>query len=327
MSAETPFVSVVVCTRNRPQALRRMLESACRLEIPAGIAWELIVVDNGNGEEASGVATEFAARLPIRAVREPTPGLGNARNRGVAAAQGRYICWTDDDVMLAPGWLAAYCDAFLRHPEAAVFGGKVIPRLEPSPTTAWFQPRMKHWPLAGPVAYRDFGDSELPLAPRVDRLPWGANFAVRAFEQKAIRFDPGVASLGDETDMICRLLIAGATGWWVPTSLVTHVIPPERQTRDYLLAYYRTAGAMAAYFHVRDRDLNPMAPGAQPAWISRNGAELALLATASRAVSGAAWAVGLRDLSLRFLARRGYLEGLIRHRGSGDARLLEAAAA
>lgn len=322
-----PLLSVVVCTRDRPQALRRMLESACALEVSAGVGWELIVVDNGSGEAASAVAAEFAQRLPVRAVREPVPGLGNARNRGVEEALGRYVCWTDDDVIVSPGWLAAYCEAFDRHPEAALFGGKVIPCCEPSADSAWFEPRMKRWPLAGPVAYRDFGDSVLPLEPRVDRLPWGANFAVRAREQKGARFDPAVGPLGDETDLICRLLRAGASGWWVPESEVTHMIPPERQSRDYLLAYYRSAGAAAAYFQCRDPRHNPMAPETGPAWIGRGSSQLALPAAASRAISAGAWALGLRDISLRFLARQGYLEGLIRHRRSADEAPLRVAAA
>lgn len=324
-AAAPPFVSVVVCTRDRPRQLRRMLESACHLEVPPA-GWELIVVDNGSGEEATSVAAEFSARLPVRAVREPAPGLSRARNRGVEAARGRYICWTDDDVAVSPGWLAAYCEAFERHPEAAVFGGKIIPWAEPCAANSWFAPRMKRWPLEGAVAHRDFGDAEIPLEARADRMPWGANFAVRSIEQKATRFDPEVGRLGDETDLICRLLCAGASGWWVPASAVTHIIPPERQSRDYLLAHFREAGGAAAYFHRRGACPNPVAPQGRPAWIDRSPFELALLAAASRTVSAAAQSLGMRDLSLRFLARRGYFEGLSGRRRGTSPRLRPATA-
>ena len=41
---------------------------------------------------------KHAAALPLRLVHEPTPGLSNARNRGIAEARGDLVLWTDDDV-------------------------------------------------------------------------------------------------------------------------------------------------------------------------------------------------------------------------------------
>ena len=137
-------LSLVVCTRNRASSLRAMLESACVLRVPPGAAWELIVVDNGSSDETAETALSFADRLPLRLVREPVAGLCPARNRGSAEAAGLWICWTDDDVLLDPGWLAAWLDAFERHPEASVLGGHILPRpAEPAP--AWFRRNMRRW--------------------------------------------------------------------------------------------------------------------------------------------------------------------------------------
>src|SRR5688572_3945090 len=145
-------VSVIVCTRNRAGRLRVLLESACGLAVPPDLAWELLVIDNGSGDDTAAVASAFSGRLPLRHVREPVIGLCAARNRGVAEARGRYLCWADDDVRLDPCWLAAYAEAFARHPDAAIFGGRILPELEP-PLAGWFARHMYEWPLANVVAY------------------------------------------------------------------------------------------------------------------------------------------------------------------------------
>ncbi|WP_158218745.1 glycosyltransferase [Roseateles aquatilis] len=246
-------VSVVICTRNRARQLASVLESAAAMDVPAGLAWELLVVDNGSTDDTADVIRSFAGRLPVRYCREDTPGLSNARNRGVRAARGRYLCWTDDDVVIDPRWLASYAEAFRRHPEAAVFGGRVLPRLEGGGAPAWFVEHHLAVPIASPMAYRDLGDGEVPLGFKGNRVPYGANYAVRAAEQRQAMYDPALGvspthkRLGEEVDAIYRMMKAGATGWWVPGSAVHHIIPPARQSAAYIYEYYFLAGATTAH--------------------------------------------------------------------------------
>ena len=96
-----------------------------------------MIVNNGCTDHTDVVIESFADRLPIRRELEPQRGHASVRNRAVDAAKGDYIVWTDDDVVVDSGWLAAYVEAFRRWPEAVVFGGPVIPRYE-SPTPKWF---------------------------------------------------------------------------------------------------------------------------------------------------------------------------------------------
>lgn len=254
---ESLEVSVVICTRNRARQLAEVLDSAAQLDLPPGLRWELLVVDNGSSDDTEAVIRSFSDRLPVRYTREDTPGLSNARNHGVMAARGIYLCWTDDDVRMDRRWLAAYVEAFRRHPEAAVFGGRVLPRLEGGAAPAWFvEHHLKH-PIASPMAYRDLGDEELPLSFSGNRIPYGANFAVRTAEQRRALYDPelGVSPthkrLGEEVDAVYRMMKAGATGWWVPGSVVHHLIPPGRQTAAYIYEYYFLAGATTAHLKAR----------------------------------------------------------------------------
>ena len=255
-----PEISVVICTRNRAAQLAAVLTSICDLVVPPDLVWELCIVDNGSTDTTAQVVESFVPRLPVRYLHEPVAGLSNARNRGVEAARGRYICWTDDDVEIDRDWLCAYAAAFRRHPDAAVFGGRILPRLE-APTPSWFAALAHRWPLTTLLAARDFGDDVSPLSLDGGQVPWGANYAVRAAEQRGLRYDPklGVSPdqkrLGEEAEVIFQILRRGATGWWAPDAKVRHIIPLRRQTRAYVYEYFFASGETLAY-------LESVAPGA-----------------------------------------------------------------
>ena len=134
--AGRPLVTVVVCTWNRAASLARTLDGMTRLAVPDGVAWELLVVNNRCTDDTDAVIASFDGRLPIRGTHESVPGLANARNRGIAEAAGAYVAWTDDDVLVDERWLAGYCAAFRRWPEASVFGGPIEPEFEGEPP-AW----------------------------------------------------------------------------------------------------------------------------------------------------------------------------------------------
>jgi len=251
-TATPPDITMIICTRDRATQLRKVLGSAVDLQIPPGLKWELLVVDNGSTDETGEVARSYRDRLPLRLVREERAGLSNARNKGVEETAGQYICWTDDDVLLDPQWLAAYWAAFNRHPEAAVFGGRITPVLEP-PTPAWFARLSADWPIKILLASRDFGEEPCQLSFAREIVPWGANFAVRTAEQRQVAYEPGLGvspdhrRIGEEAEVAFRLLSSGATGWWVPAAKVSHMISTQRQSWDYIYDFNAAYGETLAY--------------------------------------------------------------------------------
>lgn len=243
-------ISVAICTRNRSSSLNLTLESLSRMQSLEGASWELLIIDNGSTDSTDAVVANFVKRLPVRRIFEAKPGLSNARNRAVDEACGRYLVWTDDDVTVEPGWLAAYAAAFSEYPDAAIFGGKILPILLP-PTPKWFKDELPQ--LSSLLAYRDFGANPVELDPKIGRVPFGANYAIRMKEQKAIRYDAALGAgsklglLGEEGQVICAILNAGAYGRWLPDSVVHHRIGPDRQTVSYVMKYYRSQGATAGH--------------------------------------------------------------------------------
>ena len=237
-------ISIITCTRNRADSLSCVLRSLTRLRVPDRLCWEVVVVDNGSEDHTSEVLASYAAVLPLVSVREAQPGLSNARNAGVRHARGRYMLWTDDDVLVHEDWLVAYFEAFRAFPDGAVFGGSAVPVLE-KPTPPWFHENLAE--LEGLLAYRN--PSVLPrrLGLGTD-LPYGLNFAIRAAEQRMHLYDPmlGVAPgrrrVGEEVQVMKAILATGAVGYWVPDAKVFHIIPTSRQTLEYIKLYYRGQG-------------------------------------------------------------------------------------
>jgi glucosyl-dolichyl phosphate glucuronosyltransferase len=245
------FVTVGICTFNRAESLRRTLDSLVAMRVPNDLAWEIVIVNNNSKDHTDNVINEYVGRLPVRREFELRSGKCNALNRVIDVAKGDYILWTDDDVVVDVCWLIAYVEAFQRWPEAAVFGGRITPRYE-APVPKWII--TSEALLEGPYAIRDFGDQVYPLsAEDEDHYPYGANWAIRAIEQRAFRYNPELGPLPnrirthDDTDVIFRVLGSGATGYWIPQAVVEHYIGRDRQRINYIAAYYESHGETRAF--------------------------------------------------------------------------------
>ena len=252
-----PRLTVAICTWNRSKLLGQTLERMTRLSVPAGLDWELVVVNNRSTDATDAVLASFAGRLPLRPVFEPVAGQSSARNAAVREARGEYIVWTDDDVLVDASWLAAYADAFERWPRAAFFGGPIEPWFEGEPP-AWLRAGIRRVEAA--YAVLDLGSEPIRLSART--FPYGANMAVRRRVYDNVRYDPGLglrpgsSMRSEEKVLVEHLARAGEEGWWVPDARVTHFIPRARQTVSYLRGYYfgwgeylgRGAGLQGAAF-------------------------------------------------------------------------------
>lgn len=244
------LITVIVCTRNRARQLRNLLESFLTLDQPAQAAWEMIVVDNGSTDDTAKVIDELALQLPLRRVWEPKAGLSNARNTGVSHSKGDYICWTDDDVEVHHDWLASYARAFHRYPDGTIFGGRVEPVFE-APPPSWITDNVSK--LENMLAKRDHGPDERRILNDQALLPYGANFAVRAKEQRQFLYDPNLGvspnqrRVGEETIVLNAIADLGGAHYWIPSSRVRHLIPSDRMTFDYVAVYSQSVGETWAY--------------------------------------------------------------------------------
>lgn len=301
------LVSVAICTFNRAESLRRTLDSLARMRLPKDLDWEVVVVNNDCSDNTDEVIENFSSRLPIRREFEPQRGLSRARNRAVDYAKGDYIVWTDDDVMVDPGWLAAYVEAFRRWPEAGVFGGPIKPRYMP-PVPKWVSESAEllgTWVFSG----RDFGDGCFRLSVE-DCVPYGPNFAMRAYEQRTFRYNPelghapGQRRRGEELDVIARVLRSGVPGYWVAQARVEHCASAEQQTIRYVASVFASIGESEAFRRGTSVPTGPLCLGV-PRWLWRRVIGSWLRYRINRLFSRPSiWLPPLRDYALAWGAIR-----------------------
>jgi len=111
--------SVVIPTYNRKDILRHCIEAATKQDYPD---YEVIVADDGSTDGTEEmVRREFPQVRYIR--QEVNRGPAAARNRGIQAATGDFVAFTDDDCVPPPDWLARLAQGFIDYPQAAAVGG------------------------------------------------------------------------------------------------------------------------------------------------------------------------------------------------------------
>src|SRR5260370_22145625 len=168
--AMAPLASIIICTRNRAASLDRTLRGL--LDDDSATDRELVIVDNASSDRTRIVAEAAAqtAGFAVVIVSESRPGLSRARNAGVRRASGEFLLFTDDDIVVRPGWVDALVAPFASG-DVAVTGGRVIP-VHPRPLAPWM--RGTHLDR---IALIDYGPSDRELVG--DAPPYGANFALR----------------------------------------------------------------------------------------------------------------------------------------------------
>jgi len=238
-------ISVVICTYNRCESLKRTLRSLKEMSSLEGISWELILVDNNSKDDTKAIIEEFEKMcgLNIKYVFEEEQGLSHARNRGIREAEGEIIAFTDDDVILDRYWLPNIQRAFKDY-EVSCVGGKILPMWEIS------EPKWLTTELHYILALLDRGDKPFYLESPVI---WGANFAVKSdiFKEFGV-FDTNLGRIperlfaGEETYFVRRLLYEGKKVLYYPQVLVYHCIPRERISKRYFRKWKYDQGVLRA---------------------------------------------------------------------------------
>ncbi len=96
----TLSVSVCICTRDRPEELRRALDSIAESTVAPA---QVVVSDDGEDDAAATVAS--AHPLEVAYTRGPRTGLGANRNHAISLATEEYLLFLDDDGTLGSSFL------------------------------------------------------------------------------------------------------------------------------------------------------------------------------------------------------------------------------
>ena len=230
-TADVCACSVIVCTRDRPDDLKRCLESILASEPrPA----EIIVVDNAPPNDATArVATGY----PVRYVVEPRKGLNWARTCGARAAATELLLYTDDDVAVDTGWVGALCKPFA-DPQVSAVTGLVLARELETPAQEAFE---HYYGFSRGFRERRFTAANLPPV-AAGKVGAGASMALRKELVTGLKLfeselDCGTAALsGGDNYAFYRLLKNGFAIYYTPAAVCWH--RHRRTERELLSALY-----------------------------------------------------------------------------------------
>ena len=224
-------IIICVATCNRPQGLRRTLESIAALNTRYDL--EVLVADNdAAGQDGLGVVEKLASqgyRWPIRALLVADRGIPLVRNALVAqalAASGvTHVAMLDDDEAASPGWIDAMLDAAERW-NADVVGGAVAREMDN---------HLAPWAARHPLlqAKRRGKSGPVPLVDSTANVLISAA-ALRAMGERP--FDERMALTGgSDKQLFTRMARKGFRFAWAEEAVVTELIPASRVTAQWLL--------------------------------------------------------------------------------------------
>ena len=118
-----PKVAVGVCTYNRSNDLKRLLNSLKKLNYPN---FEIIVVDNNSNDDTEQVAKSFSN---VKYVREERQGLAYARNKLLDTCDEsiEFLGILDDDETVNPDWIEKMLECFNLDQRVIAVGGPYLP--------------------------------------------------------------------------------------------------------------------------------------------------------------------------------------------------------
>lgn len=228
-------VTVILCTYNRCGDLAVALENIAASQMPASVAWEVLVVDNNSTDQTHDVVEGFECRFPgrFRYIFEGRPGKSHALNTAIAESRGKVLAFVDDDVTMDPTWLHNLT-AELHEGKWAGAGGRILPPEGFTPPR-WLP--MSEFAIL--CAHFDLGDQPSEL----NRPPYGGNMAFRKsiFEKHGgFRLDlgprPNSQIRNEDTEFGRRLLKAGERLRYEPSAVVHHPVVSSRVTQSYFFS-------------------------------------------------------------------------------------------
>ena len=238
--------SVILATRDRAAVVADALAALSRQETAGRFTYDVVVVDNGSSDDTKAVVerAQRGAAVRIQYLFEPRAGKSFALNRGITAATGTWLAFTDDDIRAPSDWLATLwrCAA---ETGAEGIAGRITPEwigIEPGEETEQI---VRH---IGTIGCLDFGDTRLQISPSQRRYWWvGGNVAAhRSVFTRHGLFDERL-KLVEDGEMFHRLSRRGVHIIYEPAARVRHRVPIARVTPAAVRRWYQDRGRYRVY--------------------------------------------------------------------------------
>jgi glycosyltransferase involved in cell wall biosynthesis len=117
-----PVVSIIICTYNRAEYLEACINSVFRQTYKQ---WELIIVDDGSGDNTFEVVNKYLNFPNTRYVKHKNIKLALSRNIGLLLSFGDYITFLDSDDTYKENHIQSRLDFMLENTEVDLVQGGV----------------------------------------------------------------------------------------------------------------------------------------------------------------------------------------------------------
>lgn len=215
---QPPLVTVVIAVFNHRAVTARCLQSLAT----SWFEWlpvQFVIVDDGSSDETCALITKLHGVDYVFNGRNE--GFIHACNRGAQIAQGKYICFLNNDTVVRDGWLDHLVNTVERDETVGIVGSKLL----------YPDDRLQE---AGAIIWRDatgwnVGRNENPNDPRYNFLRdvdyvSGAALLVRRdlFFQAGGFSDELSPAYYEDADLCFRIRALGSRVVYQPRSIVVH---------------------------------------------------------------------------------------------------------
>ncbi|HEY3999009.1 MAG TPA: glycosyltransferase family 2 protein, partial [Candidatus Xenobia bacterium] len=131
-------LSVVIPVYNEKDTIAKVVEQVLKVDLPAHLEREVLLVDDGSNDGSSAVLDELASTLPLTVVHlTPNRGKGVAVRTGLERASGDILLIQDADLEYDPQDYPALLAPILDGRAKVVYGSRFLGRPQGMTSLHW----------------------------------------------------------------------------------------------------------------------------------------------------------------------------------------------
>lgn len=244
-------LTVIICT-HRPHVhhISETLAALSKQTLPKD-QWELwLIGDPETRQIIEGVGTSWHPLA--RFIEQPPQGIARARQRAMReflAGPTDLMLFVDDDNLLAPDYLETGLAIGAREPKLACWGGQLVGRFA-VPPPEWIGPFLKYlavFPLERELRLKDSFKGNFDCVPPTAGMfmrrvlaKHHLEFLEKRPEHLALGGSRGAPIGGEDMDIGLGALDIGYEAARFPELTVTHLMPADRLTVEYMCKLMRS---------------------------------------------------------------------------------------